>query len=298
MGIDSAPSSSDADDLQSMYSYFCEQEGDDNVIFQRTQHIMDSLFYTSVETAGRQFCGLLDSGSMACTMSAETERILLDCGGSDISSSRDTDVIVVGCGGVKVKPKCIYDLKMTVYGIQMRVPVLVIPGQADAFIIGTNVIKHLLHCMKNDKAYWKLLKEPDAGNVGESAKFLGLMANLERWRGHHIPDKIGTVKLKKSVTLQPRTEHIIWGKLPMRSDLSIGSAVIVEPPTSRTLNRNVIVGRVVAPLWGDGWVPVKVLNPLDEPLTLRRNSKLADVSPCIALVVLRRSNRKSMETSE
>ena len=69
----------------------------------------------------------------------------------------------------------------------------------------------------------------------------------------------------------------------MRSDVSIGSAVIVEPPTSRTLNRNVIVGRVVAPLWGDGWVPVKVLNPLDEPLTLRRNSKLADVSPCIAL---------------
>lgn len=41
--------------------------------------------------------------------------------------------------------------------------------------------------MKNDKAYWKLLKEPDTGNLGESAKFLGLMANLERWGGHHIP---------------------------------------------------------------------------------------------------------------
>lgn len=91
------------------------------------------------------------------------------------------------------------------------------------------------------------------------------------------------MKLKKSVTLQPRTEHILWVKLPMLSDLSIGSAVIVEPPTSRTLNQNVIVDRVVAPLWGDGWVPVKVLNPLDEPLTLRCNSKLADVSPGIAL---------------
>lgn len=69
----------------------------------------------------------------------ETEHIFLECGGSAISSGRDTDTIVVGCGGVKVKTKCIYDLKMTVYGIQMMVPVLVIPGQVDAFIIGTNV---------------------------------------------------------------------------------------------------------------------------------------------------------------
>ena len=74
MGTEFAPNSSDADDLQSVYSYFCEQEGDDKVIFQRTQHLMDSdsLFYTTVETAGRQFCGLLDSGSMACTINMET----------------------------------------------------------------------------------------------------------------------------------------------------------------------------------------------------------------------------------
>lgn len=35
------------------------------------------------------------------------------------------------------------------------------------------------------------------------------------------------------------------------------------------------------PLWDDGWV--KVLNPLDKQLTLRRNLKLAYVSPCISL---------------
>ena len=101
VGTDFAPNSSDADNLQSVYSYFCEQEGDDKVIFQRTQHLMDSdsLFYTTVETAGRQFCGLLDSGSMACTINMETERILLECSGSGISSSRDTDAIVMGCGG-------------------------------------------------------------------------------------------------------------------------------------------------------------------------------------------------------
>ncbi|KAF0029457.1 hypothetical protein F2P81_018562 [Scophthalmus maximus] len=34
---------------------------------------------------------------------------------------------------------------------------------------------------------------------------------------------------------------------------------------------------------GDRWVPVKVMNPSDKPVTLKRNTKLADVSPCVAL---------------
>jgi hypothetical protein len=43
-----------------------------------------------------------------------------------------------------------------------------------------------------------------------------------------------------------------------------------------------MVGRVVTPLWGDGWNPMKITNISDKPLTLRKNSKLADVSPCVA----------------
>ncbi len=44
-----------------------------------------------------------------------------------------------------------------------------------------------------------------------------------------------------------------------------------------------MVGRVITPLWGDRWIPMKVTNMSDKPMTLKRNSKLADVSPCLAV---------------
>ncbi len=43
------------------------------------------------------------------------------------------------------------------------------------------------------------------------------------------------------------------------------------------------MGRVVTPLWGEGWLPVKIINPTTSPILLRRNAKVADVYPCIAL---------------
>ena len=65
--------------------------------------------------------------------------------------------------------------------------------------------------------------------------------------------------------------------------MSPGSTVLVEPTSSKSMPRNIMVGRVVTPLWGDRWVPMKVTNLSDRPVTLRRNCKLADVSPCLAV---------------
>lgn len=39
----------------------------------------------------------------------------------------------------------------------------------------------------------------------------------------------------------------------------------------------------MATLWADGCIPVKVINPSSVPITLRRNAKLADIYPCLAL---------------
>lgn len=44
-----------------------------------------------------------------------------------------------------------------------------------------------------------------------------------------------------------------------------------------------MVGRVVTPLWGDGSIPLKVINPTSHRVVLRRNTKIADVSPCVAV---------------
>lgn len=67
--------------------------------------------------------------------------------------------------------------------------------------------------MKNDDSYWNLI----SCNVQESAEceqFLEIMASLTRWRGMDVPDKVGTVKLTQAVTLRPKQEYLLWGRLP------------------------------------------------------------------------------------
>ena len=66
-------------------------------------------------------------------------------------------------------------------------------------------------------------------------------------------------------------------------NISAGSAVVIEPTQARSRPRNILVGRTVAILRNDGWLPVKIVNPLPRPVVLRRNAKVADAFPCMAL---------------
>lgn len=79
------------------------------------------------------------------------------------------------------------------------------------------------------------------------------------------------------------TEHLVWGRLLPNSCISAGSTVVMEPNTSCCVNRQVLVRRLVSPMWGDGWLLVKIVNPTSASLTLRKNAKTADVYPCISL---------------
>ncbi|KAL7880623.1 hypothetical protein SRHO_G00028770 [Serrasalmus rhombeus] len=165
---------------------------------------------------------MIDSGSMACTLSEEAEVKMLDVNALSEPKSLTHEIVLVGCGGKLTKPKCVYEVELKVYGESCLVPVLVVPGQKDELILGTNVIKFLMHQMKVSGDYWRLIS-----------------------RG--------------------------------------GSTVVVEPTSTKTMPRHIMVGRTVTPLWGDGWIPMKVANVSDHPITLKRNSKLADVSPCLAV---------------
>jgi hypothetical protein len=120
-----------------------------------------------------------------------------------------------------------------------------------------------------DDSYWRVVGTPGPSGQYDDSQFLHLLSNLERWRGDSIPDKVGTIKLKRAVTLQLMSEHLVWGSLPPKTKLSVGSTVVVEPSTSRCVNRHILVVRVVTPLWGDGWLPVKIVNPITSPVTLR-----------------------------
>ena len=245
----------------------------------------DSLFYTPVViNESITVRAMLDTGSMACTISENIERKLTDAGSLDCDVKPNTDIVLVGCGGKLVYPKRVCDLRLNLYGCAVIVPTLVVPGQIDDLIIGTNVIKFLTHKLKESDEYWKVVSTQGSSGVGgDRDDFVAMLAGVRQWQGEVPPDKIGTVKLHQAVTLLPGHEHLVWGKLPANSRGPPGSTVIVEPTTSRSVPRNILVGRVVTPLWGDGWVPLKIMNPTEKPVFLRRNAKVADVHSCLAL---------------
>lgn len=117
----------------------------------------------------------------------------------------------------------------------------------------------------------------------EQNKLLDLLANVEKWRNGTVPDLVGTVKIKKAVSLEPMTENLVWGRLHSTHDISAGSAIILEPSRVKSRPRSVLVGKTVALIRKDGWVPLKVINPSKKAITLKRNSTLADAFPCMAL---------------
>ncbi|KAL2100544.1 hypothetical protein ACEWY4_002305 [Coilia grayii] len=232
---------------------------------------------------------MIDSGSMACTLSEAAVTRLLQHH-SDLRACPADDVIIVGCGGHQVKPTAIYDMDVVAYDCKVVIPMLVVPGQTDDVILGSNAIKKILQLMRKTDSYWRLMSTPADGDDEDCHHFLSLLSNAERWRGETVLNKVGTLKLQKCVVLQPQSEHLTWGRLPVSAPISVGSTVIVEPTTARCRPSKALVGRVVTPMWGDRWLPMKLINPTSKHVVLRKNTKLADVFPCIATEDLSQPN--------
>uniref|UniRef100_A0A8C6TE86 ribonuclease H n=1 Tax=Neogobius melanostomus TaxID=47308 RepID=A0A8C6TE86_9GOBI len=238
----------------------------------------DSLFHTDViMDNGHIIKALVDSGSMACTINGETDSIMKR-DYPEIDRKRADEYVIVGCGGQRVMPTALYDLSVLVYGIKVIVPVLVVPGQSDSMILGSNVLKWLMRRIEDG--------EIDSSKMGAFGKELPQLLSLLSHTVHRTDTSsldFGTAKLKRSVTLQPLTEHLVWAKLPSVDASAVGSSVIVEPTRSKTRPAQILVGRVVTTLYGDGWVPVKIVNPTEKALTLKKNAKLVDVSPSLSV---------------
>lgn len=133
------------------------------VVYQNIHRVgnSESLFNTPVAMSGAvTFGGMLDSGSMACSISETAEMKLREAGVVTDRRRIDVDVVLIACGGLRVKPKCAFKVEMEVYGCKMLVPTLVIQGQHDELILGTNVIKHILHQSKLCDSYWRTPAQP------------------------------------------------------------------------------------------------------------------------------------------
>lgn len=287
MGRNSNSRSDDYSDAENIYAA-CKLSCTDskNVIFQNTQVVngSDSLFYTPVIVSKTvTLNAMLDSGSMACTISEDAVTRLREAGVVTSKDHFSTDVVLIGCGGRRVKPESAVHVQMEVYGCKIEVPTLVVQGQHDDLILGTNVIKHILQKYKNCDAYWKAVSAPCPAGDTESERYLSMLAGLDRWRGEDVPYRIGTVRSNSAVCLEPGREYLLWGRLPRSTAVSPGSTVMTELTTCRSAPRGVLVARMVTSLWQDRWVPIKVINTSDKSVLVRRNAKLADVFPCIAL---------------
>ncbi|RXN32078.1 interleukin-1 receptor accessory -like 1-A isoform X3 [Labeo rohita] len=196
-----------------IYSDHCQAESSGSIIvFQGIAKLekADSLFYMDVLLNDTITCqGLLDTGSMACTVNEETEHRLLDACGTLESDQPHADVLLVGCGGVRVKPKCIYQLKMCVYGYPVIVPNLVVPGQKDQLIVGTYVIKYILCQLKQSQSYWRVMNQPNSTGEPEIQRFLSMLSGHDRWEGGSIPRETVSVQ---SQSVSSSTDF--WGGSP------------------------------------------------------------------------------------
>lgn len=96
-----------------------------------------------------------------------------------------------------------------------------------------NLIRYVICQFRSVEGYWKLISKPDPVNLKDSSQFLQMLTSLDRWGGGAIPHKVGTVRLKKAVTLLPKQEHLVWGKLQGNVSLSVGNTVVVEPTIAR-----------------------------------------------------------------
>ncbi len=177
---------------------------DVQVILQNSQRIelFSELFYApAIVNKTFQVKGMLDSGSMACTVNEETESRMFEENVITKDKQLSEQVVLIGCGGHQTHPKCMYEVEIEVYGVQCIVPILVVPGQKDDLILGSNVIKYLMHEMKSSD-YWRVTAQScDPSLFPDVSQFLDMMAGLTRWQGTKTPSKIGTVKLTQAVTL-------------------------------------------------------------------------------------------------
>ena len=157
---------------------------------------------------------MLDSGSMACTLSEGVELEMLSKKLITEPIPFNQDVVLVGCGGSLSKPKCMYEVEMKLYGESCIVPVLVVPGQRDDLIVGTNVIRFIMHQLKVTSDYWNLVSsgnllpecEPlldllqthPGGEVMNSQIRLGLLNSSSQslcWRGKNTWSGVNYLKM-------------------------------------------------------------------------------------------------------
>lgn len=193
------PETNDNDDLESIYQSVCEErELGHRPVLQNTQRLKqhDELFYENVTLGGKvSVSAMLDSGSMACTLSSSVIPQLLEQAVLETTTLEPTDIVLIGCGGSKTIPSGVCDLDVEIYGCRVVVPTLVVDGQSDKLIIGSNLLRYLGHRLKLERGLMDYGLRTHSTECGPQKQLLSLMAGVEECT-EDVTDRVGIVKIK------------------------------------------------------------------------------------------------------
>lgn len=118
--------------MESVYSSLCDFAWlDVKVIYKNIQRMAlnDNLLYTCV--AINYVKTMVDSGSMACTLSSAVVPRLQEAGALSRGSLNLLDVVLVECGSLKTRPEGICELVLRTICHKASVPVLVVDDQTN-----------------------------------------------------------------------------------------------------------------------------------------------------------------------
>lgn len=144
---------SDADDLARVHEECCAKapQGTRIVIREEDSSLRFELFYAPVLVNHSEVLkDMLDSGSMACSISEHAVEKLSSAGVLPEKQQPQENIVLIGFGDLQTRPEGFYDLEIQLYGVRCIVLTLVVPGQHDDLILGSNIIKH----MKSNSDYW------------------------------------------------------------------------------------------------------------------------------------------------
>lgn len=148
---------------------------------------------------------MLDSGSMACSLSSCMLALLEQANVVSSASVSPTSVVLIGCGGLKTNPMRVCE-QINVLDCHISVHTLIVERQSDNLILGSIVIKHLIRALKHSDGFSE--KVSLSGQTSEEENLLLMLALVEKWRGDEFTDKVGTVKLKHAVILLDHGPHL------------------------------------------------------------------------------------------
>ncbi|KAF0036599.1 hypothetical protein F2P81_011911 [Scophthalmus maximus] len=182
----------------------------------------DDLFYENVILGGKvPVRAMLDSGSMACTLSSTVIPQLLEQAVLKTPAIEPTDVVLIRCGGSKTVPVGMCLLEVEAYACKVVVPTLVVEVQSDNLIIGSNLLRYLAHHLRLGRGLLDYGATAPGSDGDPQKELLSLVTDVEECVDG-IPEKVGFCQNKESCHFGAYDRTLGLGQVAVAREWGVG----------------------------------------------------------------------------